>query len=313
MMAKRYFFKTDQAMNQRGVLAKKNDSAATGWPERKAGFTLLELLVVMAVVAVLAGLLLPVLSQARKRGQTLICQNNERQLILAWMLYIDEHEGWLPYNYGTADTKRTVAAGKFYNWVNNVMSWELDEDNTNTWWIAAGGLGPYLQGVTSPFHCPSDRVLSDVQKRAGWRERLRSVSMNAMLGYAGQFTRQGTNVNNPEYLQFYKQSEIPNPSQIFVFIEEHPDSIDDGYFLNQLDSMEWHDLPASYHNGGANLSFADGHLEYRQWRFGSTRPPARPDAASLPLPVPSLETGDYDWLMQRTSVSRYEEDPSSIR
>ena len=127
--------------------------------------------------------------------------------------------------------------------------------------------------------------------------------MNAMVGDAGQFSRTGANVNNPDYRQFFKQVQIPQPSQIFVFIEEHPDSINDGYFLNHPDSLRWSDLPASYHRGSVNLTFADGHLESHKWRFASTQPPARPDAAHLPFAVPVAERGDFDWLMQRTSVA----------
>ena len=126
--------------------------------------------------------------------------------------------------------------------------------------------------------------------------------MNAMVGNAGQFLTAAGNVNNPYYRQFLKLGQIPQPSQIFVLTEEHPDSINDGYFLNQIDSMRWLDLPASYHNGAANLAFADGHVETHKWRFASTKPPARPDAAHLPFPVPAAERADFDWLMERTTI-----------
>ena len=80
----------------------------------------------------------------------------------------------------------------------------------------------------------------------------------------------GVNTNNPNYTQFFKTTQIPHPAEIFVFLDEHPDSIDDGYFLNKdaevtygdhsySGSFEWHDLPASYHNNSAAFSFADGH------------------------------------------------------
>ena len=126
--------------------------------------------------------------------------------------------------------------------------------------------------------------------------------MNAMVGNAGQFLQAGANVNNPEYRQFLKLGQIPEPARIFVLTEEHPDSINDAYFLNKPDSMQWLDLPASYHNGAANLAFADGHLESHKWRFPSTKPPARPDAAHLPFLVPAAERADFDWLMARTTI-----------
>jgi prepilin-type N-terminal cleavage/methylation domain-containing protein/prepilin-type processing-associated H-X9-DG protein len=273
-----------------------------GRPAQIGAFTLIELLVVMAVVGILASLLITAVHSVRAKAHSIVCLNHHKQLTTAFFLYVDENEDALPYNYGVADTKRTVAQQKFLNWVNNVMSWELDADNTNTTWIQNGGLGPYLSGEVSPFRCPSDNVLSDVQRAAGWKARVRSISMNAMLGYAGQFTKGGTNVNNPDYRQFFRLTEIPDPSRIFVLIEEHPDSINDGYFLNRIEDREWTDLPASYHEGGAHLAYADGHIERHKWTHASTKAPARPDAAALPRPVTEEERADYDWLMERTTV-----------
>jgi prepilin-type processing-associated H-X9-DG protein len=86
-------------------------------------------------------------------------------------------------------------------------------------------------------------------------------------------------------------------------VEEHPDSINDGYFINKFSYYEWLDLPASYHNGGANFTFADGHAEYHRWRLGSTKPPPRPDAAQLPLELPPGERADLYWVLSRTSVA----------
>ena len=269
---------------------------------RWAGFTLLELLVVVAVVAVLAGLLLPALAGARRAGQAIACVNNIRQVALAWHLYADDDDDALAYNLGRNETRQTIADGTFLNWVNNVMTWELDEDNTNTTWVTRGGLGPYGGGAVSLYRCPTDSVLSDRQEEAGWDVRVRSVSMNAMVGNAGEFTARGTNVNVPGYRQFFRLAQIPEPSQIFVFIEEHPESIDDGYFLNKPWTREWHDLPASYHDGAANLAFADGHVEKHQWRVGLTKPPARPLPGLLPMAVPEEEDADFDWLMDHTSI-----------
>ena len=108
-----------------------------------------------------------------------------------------------------------------------------------------------------------------LQRRAGWSERSRSISMNAMVGDAGEFMRSGANVNNPLYRQYLRLSQFYSTPRIFIFIEEHPDSINDGYFLNkgydEEGAAEWYDLPASYHDGAANLSFADGHTGSTAW------------------------------------------------
>lgn len=272
-------------------------------PPTCRAFTLLELFVVIAIIALLAALLLPALSQARTRGHTVVCLSNLRQVTLALHFYADDHADELPYNFGVADTKKTINEGSFLNWVNNVMSWELDPDNTNHLWLSRGGLGTYVGDVAARlYRCPADRVVSDLQRQAGWTARVRSISMNAMIGNAGEFTRSGSNVNNPAYRQFFKLSHIPQHAQLFALIEEHPDSINDGYFLNRFADEEWLDLPASNHGGGASVAFADGHVVARRWLHPSTQPPAKPDAASLPFPVPRAERADYEWLMERTTI-----------
>ena len=271
---------------------------------RADGFTLVELLVVIAVIAVLAGLLLPALSAAKARAQGTLCSNNSRQLTLAWSMYAEDNGDRLVYNLGGDRTKPSLPLNLKSNWVDNVMTWELDSGNTNLAFINRARLAPFSGWAAQIYRCPSDRVLSDIQKQAGWTERVRSVSMNAMVGDAGPAMRGYTNVNNPGYRQFLKLSAIPNPVQIFVFLDEHPDSIDDGYFLNRPDDLEWLALPASYHNGAGSFSFADGHTEIHHWLSANTRRPARPDAAALPLPILATERGDFNWLMERTSVER---------
>ena len=274
-------------------------------PSSRAGFTLVEALVVAGIVGVLATIILPAISGAKGKGYTVVCLNNMRQLAIAWNTYADDREGTLPYNYGVAETYTNIANGKLMNWANNVMTWNLEEDNTNELYLARGGLGPYLSGVVSPFKCPSDKALSAAQRAAGWRERTRTYSMNAMVGYAGSYIKYGgINVNNPKYKQFMKLHEIPDPSGIFIFIEEHPHSINDGYFLSKPGALppHWFDLPAAYHSGGANLSFGDLHIEYRKWLSPGTVYPHQEGAVTLPVQVPLEDTRDYDWLMQRTSV-----------
>ena len=66
---------------------------------RPPAFTVLELLVVVAILALLAALLLPVLSRARAKAERVGCMNNLRQLQLAWQMYVDDHDGWVPENH----------------------------------------------------------------------------------------------------------------------------------------------------------------------------------------------------------------------
>ncbi len=66
----------------------------------RRGFTLVELLVVVAIIATLLGILLPGLSQARALARSLVCQTNERTLMQAVQIYTNEHRGFYPPRTG---------------------------------------------------------------------------------------------------------------------------------------------------------------------------------------------------------------------
>jgi len=271
------------------------------------GFTLIELLVVVGIIAILASILLPVLSKARDKAYATFCLNNTRQLGMAWVMYSDEHDGRLPYNLALAGGATSIAQStnrSDLNWVNGILNWELDSDNTNITTLTGSSLAPYTSKTARIYRCPSDNVLSAAQRKAGWPMRLRSYSMNAMMGDAGSISIDGFNVNNPNYVQFFKLTSIPQPANIFVFLDEHPDSIDDGYFLNKDDDPQWYDLPASYHNRGAAFCFVDGHSEIHRWRLASTAPPAQPEGASLPISLGQNGSADLNWVIERMSVDR---------
>jgi prepilin-type N-terminal cleavage/methylation domain-containing protein/prepilin-type processing-associated H-X9-DG protein len=268
----------------------------------RQAFTIVELLVVVAVIGILASLLVPAIARASGSGRQIFCQNNLRQLGVGWMIYAGDHDDRLAYNFGATDIKAMLARGQHYNWANSVLNWERDPSNTNELLNTRASLGPYVAANAAIFRCPSDNVVSRVQRAACWTHRSRTYSMNAMLGDAGEFTRGGTNVNNPDYRQFMTLSEIGTPASIFAFIEEHPASINDGYFVNKGYDSEWYDLPASYHNGGANLAFADGHQELRRWLRASTKQPARPDVTAFPIELSKDDLADLKWVVSRMST-----------
>lgn len=266
------------------------------------GFTLIELLVVISLIAVLAALLLPALNRARARAQGYQSVNNTRQLLVAWILYSDDNNGRLAYNLGGPAGGKDPARKTDLNWVNNNLTWELDSDNTNTASLTEASLGAYASKVTSIYRCPADRVLHPVQREAGWTARVRSYSMNAMVGNAGELSTDGVNQNNPKYIQFFRLTDIPLPAEIFVFVEEHPDSINDGYFLNQFYTNVWIDLPSSDHNGAAPFAFADGHAQMQRWRDATTLQPQVPDTIEFPVALQSGENTDLNWVMRHTSI-----------
>jgi len=255
-------------------------SAVSG---RDPAFTLIELLVVIAIIAILAALLLPVLGKSKLKAESLTCGSNLKQLSLAWQLYADENNDLLVNNHGVPET-----LSRRQTWANNVQDWEASDDNTNLTLLTEAKLGPYANRSAGVYKCPSDR------EPAPNGPHIRSMSMNCMVGNPGELTNQF----NPTYVQFFKKSAIGNASSIFVFLDENADSLNDGFFLNRLDDNAWGNLPGSYHNGGANLIFADSHLESHRWQISATvRPVQRtriPSFSATPLT-------DFDWLKQRTS------------
>ena len=162
-----------------------------------------------------------------------------------------------------------------------------------------------MSRVANCYHCPSDHALSGLQRQAGWSARVRSYSMNALVGNAGEASSQGYNVNNPDYKQLFKMADIASPSEIFVFLDEHPDSIDDGYFVNRAYYPEWIDLPASYHNRAGTFSFADGHCTLHRWVVPGTYPAPQPDAAGLPIDLDGADHSDFNWVVQHMSVKQW--------
>jgi prepilin-type N-terminal cleavage/methylation domain-containing protein/prepilin-type processing-associated H-X9-DG protein len=250
-------------------------------------FTLIELLVVIAIIAILAALLLPSLSGAKMRAQGIQCGSNIKQLSLAWFLYSEENDNLLVNNHGKPET-----LARRQTWANNVEDWTSGDDNTNLIYLTDSKLGPYAGRSAGVFKCPADTA------QAANGPRIRSIAMNAMVGDPGELT----NKFNPEYVQFFKTSEIGKPSDTFVFLDEHPDTINDGFFVNKLADEAWGNLPGSYHGGGANISYADGHVQSHRWLVADTRRPAVQGAVGGI--IPALPTTDFDWLKERTSVKR---------
>ena len=254
------------------------------------GFTLIELLVVIAIIAILAGMLLPALSKSKAKAQGVMCLSNAKQLTLAWLLYTDEHDDSFVNNHGRDETRATRQS-----WANNVQDWTTSDDNTNLIYLTEAKLSSYLNKSTAVFKCPGDRSVAENGPR------IRSMAMNAMVGSTGVLT----NRFNPDYKQFVKPSDLQSPSQTFVFIDEHQDTINDGFFVNTLDEYKWGNLPASYHNGAASLSFADGHTEAHRWAVGgpvgTIRPARKGGVGGIFDATPPT---DFEWLKVRTSYRK---------
>ena len=250
-------------------------------------FTLIELLVVIAIIAILAALLLPALSQAKSRTQSIACENNLRQLELCLQLYVTDHNDFFVPNNSIAaagDPNMSLSTGLSWFPDLNAVT-ETDPSN-----IINGLLFPYNRSLAI-YHCPAD--LSTLETPGGqplphlrWRSYNMSQSVN------------GDPQADPEYYPYipawtkYSYVGQPGLSKLFVFIDENADTIEDAEFGNPpigspvFPQNQWWDMPSYRHMQGANLSFADGHVEHWKWNVPKV-------FYEWVQPVPPAEMPDY--------------------
>lgn len=241
---------------------------------RHFGFTLVELLVVVAVIAILAALLLPTLSGAKKRAQTTLCVSNLRQLTVAFHNYVDDHNDKIMENHPV------VAAGSIGqpSWVAGLMSYENDPD-----------VAPWIKPEAT------NAALFYVEGRL-------AGTINAKIPITRFFGSISPSMNGPgipgDGNRFRLVSQIRNASRMMLFIDEHEDSIGAGLFKEQMPTNYdvWTSLPASRHNGAGTLSFVDGHVEAKKWQDPQTLVPVSRQRRSFTFQTNNL---DRKWLMPR--------------
>jgi prepilin-type N-terminal cleavage/methylation domain-containing protein/prepilin-type processing-associated H-X9-DG protein len=249
------------------------------------GFTLTELLVVIAIMAMLAAMLMPALAKTKQKSQEISCLSNTRQLGMAWQMYAGNNNDWYPPNRDGGDVQGWQ--GLTANWTKPVpygnLSWAggwLDfvpntTDNTNLYNLTFGALGTYVAKSVVIFHCPADNY--PAQEGNVMMLRVRSLSMNGFVGDRKNTRMSGVNDWYPTYFQYLKASSLtrPGPANTWLLVDEHPDSINDGWLIaDMLSTTMFEDLPANYHDGACGFVWCDGHSQIHKWH-GSTIQPVR--------------------------------------
>ena len=224
--------------------------------QRRQGFTLIEILVVIAILAFLASLLLPVCGAGKSKGRRTACVNNLKQLAVSTQMYAADNDGRLAGN---------LPAGQGTNaWVQGNMTNLAEASDQEL--IRQGKLFPYAS-QTALYHCPSDL------SRLNGLPRVRSYSMNSWMG--SRYMEQ--NYGQENYRTFVRESELSaaGPARLWSIIDEHEVTIDDAWFLVTMnDSAPFASFPATRHERAYVLNFADGHVESYKLRDPNSIEPA---------------------------------------
>jgi prepilin-type N-terminal cleavage/methylation domain-containing protein/prepilin-type processing-associated H-X9-DG protein len=281
---------------------------------RQAGFTLIELLVVIAIIAILAAMLLPALSRAKQKAQAANCMNNNRQLCLAWVMYAGDSNEHLainsdPHVYNTTVFPHT---GGGQSWITGSLDWTTGSYNTNISYLLDDShslLGSCLGRSAKVFACPAANYVSPAQAGLGWSQRSRSVAMDGAVGDGDKYQEPGSPFGWTQWYVVKKSTDFhfPGPSDVWVFSDEHPDSIDDALMYTASYAVNlFTELPGNQHGGACGLAFADGHSEIHKWvdAVMTSRTAVKyqgPNASGITQRVPcSLTDRDMLWLATHT-------------
>lgn len=260
------------------------------------GFTLLELLLVVAIIAVLSGLLLPALSKAKSKARQILCASSQRQLMLAAELYAgDSQDYWVPNGHGDPDDpayNRTWVAGDSHFFIPGY---------TNTQYLVDERYAAFAPYIQSPqvYKCPEDKARLR-RSMAMNVPQIRSYAMNAYVGWGNDPSELV-----PGYRVYQRSSDFAadSPSERFVFQEVHPNSICFPAFMTYMPGAEvdgFYHYPSSLHRGGSMVSYADGHIERRRWVDRRTVKPV--DIGILAHWDRSPGNTDIEWLRRHATI-----------
>jgi prepilin-type processing-associated H-X9-DG protein len=299
---------------------------------RAGGFTLVELLAVLTCIAVLALMLLPAIAGTKPNSQAFQCLNNQRQITLAWQMYAEDNRDILPpndYPFSTEFYTQTAAVKmELKNWAVGTMNQPIDASRSSEFTDTNSLLSAYL---TNPavYHCPADNYIDPNSGKL----HVRSYSMNSAIGTiwsqvlywgdpsppvgtpvaGGWLPGYAYNGNQATWLTYGKVTSFirPGPANTFLLMDENPYSINEGTLaipaVAAPGATVLTDWPAGNHDGGACISFADGHVIVHKWLDARTYTPqgiVPPGDGSSRTTYESPDNPDCFYLAPITSALR---------
>lgn len=215
----------------------------------RRGFTLIELLVVIAIIAILAAILFPVFAKAREKARQTSCQSNEKQIILACIMYKSDYDGRFPQNCTSSSTTACVAPG--WDWM------EVTEPYTKNWQL---------------FECPSTDPVIQTCAPAVPRSFI-----GRRGGYACNCGRPGVigQIGNGPFGNAYhraapKESLFQDVSNLVAIVESVPGCglfCGVGHAGTDSGSTTGWDSRRTQHNDGMNVAYYDGHVKFHRRTF----------------------------------------------
>lgn len=246
----------------------------------KKGFTLVELLVVISIIALLLAILMPSLQKAREMGKRAVCVNQLHQITLAWMLYAEDNSDRLV----NSQTSPIVESSGEWDW-SNAIDPSTGQPYEPTWVGWAGDTfvpeDPANKGESS-YHATIEEQLEEIRIGTLFTYSENVASYKCPVGEIGNErtysivdAMNGIRNNLFKDMYYDKMSQIRRPSDRMVFIDSGEVTASSWTInnprSNQPYASSWMEHIASRHGDGTTFSFADGHSEHWAWTNRNTK------------------------------------------